>query len=40
MNNYKKTLQVLVGLFFVLVAFSGCKEEKKEVKTENKVCSN
>ena len=30
MNNYKKKLQVLVGLFFVLVAFSGCKEEKKE----------
>ncbi|SNR30962.1 glycoside hydrolase family 88/105 protein [Lutibacter flavus] len=30
MNNYKKTIQVLVGLFFVLVAFSSCKEVKKD----------
>jgi len=30
MNNYKKTLHILVGLFFVLIAFSSCKEAKKE----------
>ena len=30
MNNYKKTLHILAGLFFVLVAFSSCKEAKKE----------
>ncbi len=30
MNFYKKTLQLLVGLFFVLVVFSSCKEAKKE----------
>ena len=29
MNKYKKTLQVLVGLLFVLAAFSSCKEAKK-----------
>jgi len=33
MNNYKKTLHILVGLFFVLIAFSSCKEAKKAGET-------
>lgn len=30
MNNYKKALHILLGLFFVLMAFTSCKEVKKE----------
>ncbi len=36
MNNYKKALQILTGLFFVLVACTSCKETKNDNK-ENQV---
>lgn len=39
MNNFKKTFKILTGLFFVLVAFSNCKEAKKENQKGSDVIS-
>ncbi|MEX1381764.1 MAG: hypothetical protein AB1Z17_00065, partial [Lutibacter sp.] len=36
MNNYRTTFQILTGLFFVLVAFTSCKDAKNDNK-ENQV---
>lgn len=32
MNNYTKLLHILVGLFFIAMAFTSCKEAKKETQ--------
>lgn len=39
MNDYKKPLKIILGLFFVLVVFLSCEEAKKENQKDNNVVS-